>query len=136
MDQVDGVDRSRYVGEVIVNSQPLGNKTKLAEYLPDTNPDLISGELRQSKSGVVEELSAHIEGKDDQEARLFFERTSDGAALYSVSTPTGHTTVRHNADNTLFIIEGSLETKYDDIHAMSSPDFTALYGPQSQAHGG
>lgn len=118
LDQVDGIDLSKDKGNVDVSNAKLPGATGLVNSFV---PEKVTGFAQYGEDGGLKELytsSKELTGTKE----LQYQLNKDGSQTYAVTTPTGQTTVRENADGTLFMME-SPKPSTDDWKAMTSLDF-------------
>lgn len=123
LDNLTGVDKSELRGDVDVSDAQLPAHGLKDRILGAVIPEKVSGFASYSSDGEL--TSLYTSSKDIGGTKeLQYQRNEDGAQTYAVVTPQGQTTVRQNADGTLFMLEAT-EASTDDWARMSSQDFQA-----------
>lgn len=130
-DQMDGVDLDGSAGAVDVSDARLPSKGLANSLISSIVPEKVTGFANYDEQGQLQSLytsSQDIGGTKE----LQFQRLPDGSQAFAVSTPTGQTTVRQNADGTLFMME-SPKPSSEDWAALTATSFEApVVDPQQQ----
>lgn len=121
LDQVDLVDKDPALGSLDVSNAKLPPKSFLGGLVNKLVPDTVDGFAKYGDNGQLQTLyteSNDIAGKKE----LQYKRNEDGSQTYSVSTPTGQTTVRETPDGRLFMLESPAPSQ-SDFDNMASVGF-------------